>query len=237
MSLDSSFDLKPIGYVQSPFKQKFGLPRQANLIEHRCDLKIIPPFNDINAFRGLSDFSHIWVIYIFDQNRETPWRPLIRPPRLGGNNKIGVFASRSSFRPNNLAMSVVELFDVKQNGPEIMLETSMIDAVDGTPIVDIKPYVHYSDSVEAESSYAAQEPEPTLLVKFSDESIAEISAAESHYPGLMGLIEQTLALDPRPAFKGGSDSKTYRITIYDYDLEFQVEGDEAKVIALLKKEH
>lgn len=237
MSLDSSFDLKPIGYVKSPFKQKFGLPRQANLIEHRCRLKIIPPFNDINAFRGLSEFSHIWVIYLFDQNRETSWRPLIRPPRLGGNDKIGVFASRSSFRPNNLAMSVVELFDIKQNGAEILLETSMIDAVDGTPFVDIKPYVQYSDRIDAKSSYAAQEPEQTLSVQFSDQSIAEISAAESNYPGLMSLVEQTLALDPRPAFKGGADSKTYRITIYDYDLEFQVEGDEAKVIALLKKEH
>lgn len=229
----SEIILRPIGVLRSPFTSKFGLPRQSGLIHSApAHVELLPPYNVADAIRGLDGFSHLWLIFAFHEHLDRPWQPLIRPPGLGGNIKTGVFASRSSFRPNHLGMSVVRLLRTEISNTGIRLHISCPDIVSGTPIYDIKPYLAYADRIDDSiDGYAPTPPPASISVHFSTEAEANIAALPVQvYGALRELIIETLSLDPRPPYKGEVDDKIYRMALYDLDVEWQVAEGEARVL-------
>lgn len=212
----------PIGYVHSPYKEKFAVPRQPGLVKSaRSDIILDEGFNDPNCLRGIEQFSHLWLIFSFHETREQGWRPLVRPPRLGGNEKIGVFASRSTFRPNGLGMSVVELLDYDARQGKLVIGGA--DLVHMTPIIDIKPYVAYSDSIaSAKSGYASETPSATMPVSFSEDAVRQLNSinqGEAHKQ----LITEVLAQDPRPAYqREQSSERVYGMTLHELNIQWQV---------------
>jgi tRNA-Thr(GGU) m(6)t(6)A37 methyltransferase TsaA len=224
-------ELKPIGILHSPFKEKFGIPRQANLIQScSAEVELYAPYNDMNSVRGLEAFSDIWLIFSFHQNQDYSWRPLVRPPRLGGNKKIGVFASRAPFRPNNLGLSRVALRGIKQDNGKVRLSIACPDIVDGTPIYDIKPYIHYADSnPQALCGFAPDAPEKKLEVQFSDTALKDLALLNcTAYPNLKTTIIEVLKYDPRPAYKKQSDSQ-YGFKLYNLNIVWTLDKDQACV--------
>lgn len=197
-----------IGVVRSPFYEKFGIPRQPNLVQVPAIIEFFEPYNTLQAFDGLKEFSHIWLIWSFHQNKDNSeaekFRAQIRPPRLGGNQKTGVFASRSMYRPSKLGLSVVRLVDVIEQDGQLQVLIEGGDLMDGTPIVDIKPYIRYSDAIPLARSGFAPEAPTTLPVSWSAQAGQErdiLLASGLLSQSQCGIIEQLLALDPRPAYQ------------------------------------
>ncbi|MBY5990680.1 tRNA (N6-threonylcarbamoyladenosine(37)-N6)-methyltransferase TrmO [Ferrimonas balearica] len=215
--------LSPVALCRSPYRQKFAIPRQPNLVPAaigRLDLQ--GECNRGEILRGLEQFSHLWLIFSFHQNLEQGWKPTVRPPRLGGNARLGVFASRATFRPNGLGLSVVRLHRIGQQGKQHFVEVSGIDLLDGTPIYDIKPYIPYSDAhPDAEGGYAQAAPTAMALV-IAPEAEAQLAEAERHQPGFTELARQVLAQDPRPAYQDAEPGRVYGVQLYDWDLRWQV---------------
>lgn len=225
--------LRPVGVLHSPFTRKFGLPRQSGLIQSApAYVELSAPYNVADAVRGLEGFSHIWLIFAFHEHLDRPWQPLIRPPGLGGNTRTGVFASRSSYRPNHLGMSVVRLLRTEISNEVIRLHISCPDIVSGTPIYDIKPYLAYADRIDDSiDGYAPAAPPAHLSVQFSPQAEVDLAALPvQEYGSLKDLIVEVLSLDPRPPYKGDADTKIYRMALYDLDVEWQVSGDEVMVL-------
>ncbi|MDO6428224.1 tRNA (N6-threonylcarbamoyladenosine(37)-N6)-methyltransferase TrmO [Thalassotalea sp. 1_MG-2023] len=221
----SSYQFSPIGYVHSPYKEKFAIPRQPGLVSAaQGTIELINDFNQQELTRGLADFSHIWVLFVFHQTAEQGWKPLIRPPRLGGNKKIGVLASRSTFRPNPIGMSVLSLDDIRVTNKQCLLHVSGLDLLEGTPVLDIKPYVPYSDSVpQANASYATHAPNETISVSISESVNEFLLNVNSRYPKLSSLIIQVLEQDPRPAYKQQQvDDKIYGIRLYEFNIKWRL---------------
>lgn len=212
--------IHPIGIVHSPFKEKFGIPRQTGLIKScMAEIELFTPYNNPDTVRGLDQFSDIWLIFGFHQNSNA-WKPLVRPPRLGGNKKVGVFASRSPFRPNGLGLSRVELKEVITTGNKTRLKISCPDVVDGTPIYDIKPYIHYADAnVNAICGFAPDTPKKKLVVVFTSKAQADLDKINvSIYGNLRQFIVEILSQDPRPAYKKSNELKQYGFKIYDLNI-------------------
>tara|TARA_R110002167_G_scaffold162994_18_gene359695 strand:- start:148 stop:870 length:723 start_codon:yes stop_codon:yes gene_type:complete len=212
--------LQPIGIVHSPFKEKFGIPRQTGLIKScLAEIELYPPFNNPDSTRGLDQFSDIWLIFGFHQNNND-WKPMVRPPRLGGNTKVGVFASRSPFRPNGLGLSRVELKEVITIGSKTRLKISCPDIVDGTPIFDIKPYIHYADAnANAFCGFAPDAPKEKLRVEFTTSVDSDLRRLDvSIYGDLRQFIIEILSQDPRPAYKNNSELEHYGFKIYDLNI-------------------
>jgi len=234
MTADNSFPLTALGIVQSCFTDKFGVPRQPGCPHARGKIVMQSPYDNEDAFRGLDAFSHLWLTFIFHQSPASDdFRPLIRPPRLGGNRKVGVFASRSPFRPNRLGLSVVQHHGLERNGRELALIISGLDLVEGTPIVDIKPFLPWSDTPDqARADWAMAAPEP-VPVAFAPEARAQVNALEPQYPALADLIIEILSQDPRPAYKKAqTDTKIYTVRLYNIDVHWQVMDDQVMVRAL-----
>lgn len=224
--------LETIGVIHSPFKEKFGLPRQASLIKScTAEIELIKPFNNPDFVKGLEDFTDIWLIFGFHKHEQSTVKPLVRPPRLGGNKKVGVFASRSPFRPNGLGISRVELIEIKNINNSVRVVISCPDMVDGTPVYDIKPYIHYSDSnQQAVCGFAQDEPKNNLNVEFSDESINDLSKLNSDtYPNLKHTISELLAQNPCPAYIDDLKSKIYGVKLYDLNVVWEQSNDLAIV--------
>lgn len=218
-----SYSIEPIGIVRSPYKEKFAVPRQPGLVPSACSEIILQgSANTIEAVRGIEQFSHLWLLFLFDQNLEAGWRPTVRPPRLGGNERIGVFASRATFRPNGIGMSAVELKGIRQKGSDIIIELGGVDLVDGTPIIDIKPYVPYSDNLpQALGGFAAEEPD-TLPVVFTDTALEQLKMDDNAYQ--QTVIQEVLAQDPRPAYKKNKvDTKEYAVHLFNFNVKFTVQ--------------
>ena len=251
----SLFSFTPVGHVHSCFKEKFGIPRQPGLVsEARATLELEPPYNRGEALLGLEGFSHVWIIFVFHEAIREQWRATVRPPRLGGNQRIGVFASRSPFRPNPVGMSVVKLEKVECDGGRCLLHLRGIDLLDGTPVLDIKPYLPYADALpEADGGYAAEPPSSTTLVTFSE--LAESQCTERERNGTLGLrqlVEQVLSLDPRPAYyedkkcadrertnknNAGDEMKNdkkqfFAMRLHDFDLHWKVKAGHVEVLEL-----
>ena len=227
----------PIAYVHSCFKEKFGIPRQSGLItESAAEIRLTADFNHA-CIKGLADFSHIWISFIFNATQQHGWKPLVRPPRLGGNKKVGVFASRSPFRPNPLGLSVVELSRIEFDNHSIILHVKGCDLLDMTPVVDIKPYLPYVDAIpDAQGGYANDEPLKNITVIFNQDAKIQCEAAEKRLQTpLFLLIEQVLALDPRPSYhKDTQQHRTYSMKLYDFDLKWQhIDNQTINVMALL----
>ncbi len=233
-----TYCLEPIGIIETPYKEKFAVPRQPRLVpEAKARVKLVGEANTPESVRGLEQFSHLWLLFLFDQNLEAGWKPTVRPPRLGGNERIGVFASRSTFRPNGIGMSAVEVKGVTKQGDQIYIDLGSVDLVDGTPIVDIKPYIPYSDSVpDANGGYAEDEPAKSQ-VTFSSQALSSPALASeakrSDTEHVLRVIEQVLAQDPRPAYKKNKpDSKEYAVSLFDLNVKFTVEGNLITVTAI-----
>lgn len=206
-----SSSIQPIGWIRSPFKEKFGAPRQAREVPDAEGLiHFYPDFCIAEAFREIESFSHLWILFHFHQTTSKGWSPTIRPPRLGGNKRVGVFASRSPFRPNSIGMSAVinrGLVQDKEHG--LSLKVKGLDIIDSTPILDIKPYLAHCDSIpDARNGYSPEKINPLAVIWNID-----------YQDGDKLLIEQTLALDPTPGYQ--SDDKTYGITIQDKNVVFR----------------
>jgi len=232
-----SFQVQPIGEISAPFKEKFGIPRQPNLCTIKSRILLNGPDMSLDCLEGIEQHSHIWVLFQFHQNVRNGWKPKVRPPRLGGNDKLGVLATRSSFRPNGIGMSVVKLagIDVVEGVPNVLVEG--LDLVDGTPVVDIKPYVPYADAVvDARSELAQEPPAEALVVEYSEQARLQITQLSSQYPELATLIQQVLQQDPRPSYKKSKlDEKIYGIRLYNLNIRWRVTYDICHVISIAQE--
>ncbi|HDX4049083.1 TPA: tRNA (N6-threonylcarbamoyladenosine(37)-N6)-methyltransferase TrmO [Enterobacter soli] len=231
----SSFQFEQIGVIRSPYKEKFAVPRQPGLVKSSGgELHFIAPYNQADAVRGLEAFSHLWVVFVFHQTMEGGWRPTVRPPRLGGNARMGVFATRSTFRPNPIGMSLVELKGIRTQKDQVILELGSLDLVDGTPVIDIKPYLPFAEALpNARASYAQEAPQADMSVHFTPELAAQITLLEKRYPHLRDFIVDVLAQDPRPAYRKGEETgKTYAVWLLDFNVRWRVTEAGFEVFAL-----
>ena len=219
--------LETIARIETPFTEKFGVPRQSGIAD--CPGRIVfePGFRDKDAVRGLEGFSHIWLIWRFDRALRQGWSPTVRPPRLGGNERMGVFATRSPFRPNGLGLSAVELERVALDEPDApVLYVRGADMVSGTPIVDIKPYLSYADSYpDAAGGFTGGDAGEMLTVDFPPELLAQFDSGERH-----GLIS-ALSADPRPRYQEDSE-RVYGMGYAGRNVRFRVEDGVVHVVAV-----
>lgn len=226
--------LAPIAVVHSPFKEKFGIPRQAGLAPHaRARVRMLPPYDSREAVDGIDGFSHLWLIFGFHACVDQGWKPRVRPPRLGGNQELGVFATRSPFRPNPLGLSAVRLERVERSAG-ITLHVSGGDLLDGTPVYDIKPYVSYADAIEnATDGFARGAPNPAYPVEFDAAALNQL-IEQPHADDLRQLIEETLRLDPRPAYRNGPEpERVYGVRVAGVDVRWRVLDDAIRVEQLV----
>lgn len=218
-------EIKPIARIYTSYSEKFGIPRQSGIAS---DTAVIIPEKEFcrkEAFRGLEQYSHLWLIWQFSESADKKWSPTVRPPRLGGNRRVGVFATRSPFRPNSLGLSSVRLVSVdleSDDSPRIYVEGA--DILNGTPIYDIKPYLAYTDS------------HPDAVCGFADEKLSyklNVSLAENiDIPeSVRNPLIQVLENDPRPAYQKDSN-RVYKMCFMDYDVEFVVDKMELSVIKI-----
>jgi putative methyltransferase, YaeB/AF_0241 family len=231
----STFQFEQIGVIRSPYKEKFAVPRQPGLVKSGGgELHLIAPYNQADAVRGLEGFSHLWVLFVFHQTMEGGWRPTVRPPRLGGNARMGVFATRSTFRPNPIGMSLVELRGIRSQKDQVILELGSLDLVDGTPVVDIKPYLPFAEALpDASASYAQLAPQAGVDVTFTGDVAQQIAHLEKRYPRLQQFICEVLAQDPRPAYrKNEEEGKTYAVWLLDFNVRWRVTPTGFEVFAL-----
>ena len=198
------------------------------------ELHLVAPYNQAGAVRGLESFSHLWILFVFHQTMEGGWRPTVRPPRLGGNARMGVFATRSTFRPNPIGMSLVELKGIRCQKDQVILELGSLDLVDGTPVVDIKPYLPFAEALpDASASYAQQAPLAGMNVSFTPEIDAQLLTLEKRYPHIKAFIREVLAQDPRPAYRKEEQAgKTYAVWLLDFNVRWRVTASGFEVFAL-----
>ena len=224
---------KVVARIKSDFPDKFGIPRQSGLLKNlRSTIVFEPEFCNVDALRGLEGFSHLWLLWIFSENVRDTWKPTVRPPRLGGNTRLGVFATRSSFRPNPIAMSCVKIEKINLTGEGApSIEVSGADLMDGTPIVDIKPYLPYADSVpNATGGFAEAVRFKKLEVGFDDDAQG---ALDEQFPEhKKAALVELLSEDPRPAYQRSAD-RIYGIRFAGFEIKFHVQGDHLTVVAIL----
>lgn len=226
-------EIRPIAYVVTEFPEKFGIPRQSGLAGSlRGKIVFEPEYRNPDALRGLEGFSHIWLIWEFSANRTTsPWQPVVRPPRLGGNSAMGVFATRSPFRPNPLGLSCVKVDSVELSSPDgPVINVLGADLMDGTPIYDIKPYIRYADSrPEAVCGYVDTLKERSLKVVFPS-ALSDRIADKSVIPSLV----ETLRLDPRPSYHDDPE-RVYGMAFAGYDVRFMVDAGVLNVVDVIER--
>ncbi len=227
----SAFVIRPIAHMRSDFSEKFGIPRQAGIVEELESLVVFEPaYRNPDALRGIEGFSHLWLIWQFSKALREDWSPTVRPPRLGGNARVGVFASRSPFRPNGLGLSCVRLLELRQDrelGP--VLRVAGADLLDGTPIFDIKPYLPYADCRPEARSGFAPDPGARLAVRFAP------GQAEKVPPEKLAALTGVLANDPRPRYQEDP------VRVYGFDfaglaVRFRVENGTVWVLQIEKSE-
>ena len=223
-------NIQPIAHMRSDFATKFGIPRQSGLVEElRSTVVFEPEFQNPDALRGIEGFSHLWIIWQFSEAVRQGWSPTVRPPRLGGNARMGVFATRSPFRPNNLGLSCVRLLDVEHTKDHgTVLHVGGADLMDGTPIFDIKPYIPYSDAhPDALGGFTDTAGEFLLEVDFPVDLLEKLPEAKRE--AAIGVLSH----DPRPSYKKDSD-RVYGLTFGGYDIRFTVKEKKLTVLEVLK---
>ena len=227
----------PIAHIQSCYPERFGIPRQAGLVKSAyADIVFASTEENKLALRGIEAFSHLWVLFIFHGQTYGGFKPLVRPPRLGGNKSMGVYATRSPNRPNAIGMSAVELLGIAEKKTELWLQVQGGDFLDGTPVIDIKPYVRYADVIESAQGGWADGQEPLLPVRWSDQAEAGLSESVAHGPEkLRRLINETLEQDPRPGYERGKDGRTgqrWHMQVSHYSGWWTVQNGVAEVVKL-----
>ena len=224
--MEQELKLRIVARLRGDFSSKFGVPRQSGLVEE-VESRIVfePGYRDANMLRGIEQFSHLWLIWYFSESAEAGWSPTVRPPKLGGNARLGVFATRSPFRPNPIGLSCVRLIGVERDpqlGP--VLRVAGADMVDGTPILDVKPYVPYADArPDANPGYTARTRQLSLRVDFPEELLACVP--ESKRAALTGALAQ----DPRPGYQD-DPGRVYGLPFAGLEVRFRVEGEALRVI-------
>ena len=218
--------MKIIARIHTDFPTKFGIPRQSGLVEElKSTLVFEPEYRDENALRGIEQFSHLWLIWQFSEAVRQDWSPTVRPPRLGGNTRIGVFATRSPFRPNAIGLSSVKLEGVRRDPRYgMVLDLSCADLMDGTPILDIKPYIPFSDShPDASEGYTAQTITHNLEVNFPEELLQKVP--QDKREALKGVLRQ----DPRPSYQEDPE-RIYGFNFAGQEIRFRVVKDALTVV-------
>jgi tRNA (adenine37-N6)-methyltransferase len=217
------FTFPAIGIIHSCFKEKFGIPRQPGLAPlARAELELLPPYNELSALDGLENSSHLWVQFVFHANKREEWKAKVKPPRLGGNKSLGVFATRSPTRPAPIGLSVVRCEGISEREGKIYIQLSGIDLLDGTPVLDIKPYVPYVDCVlEATNTFAADAP--ALIAVDIPAPLMAVCVAYWKRTGtdLAGLITQVLQQDPRPQYQQPDPERIYGMKLLDLDVRWR----------------
>lgn len=222
--------IQVIARMRSDFPTKFGIPRQSGLVDSlRSTIVFEPEFQNADALRGMEDFTHLWIIWQFSEAVRNGWSPTVRPPRLGGNTRMGVFATRSPFRPNNLGLSCVKLIGLEQTKDlGTVIHVAGADLMDGTPIFDIKPYIPYSDSYpEAAGGFTDHASDFLLKVNFPDNLLAQIPADKRE--AMIGVLSH----DPRPSYQK-DPHRIYGLTFAGFDVRFQVKDSTLTVLEISK---
>lgn len=226
--MSESFNIRPIAYIRMDFEDKFGIPRQSGRAPALTGkIVFLPEFRNPEAIRGIEGFSHLWLLFDFSKAHREEWSPTVRPPRLGGNKRIGVFASRSPFRPNPIGLSSVKLERVERGGKDgDVLVVSGVDLLDMTPIFDIKPYLPFSDShPEALGGYADEFEDYRLAVDFPPELLEKLSGEKRE------AAVECLADDPRPSYQNDPE-RVYSMKFAGADIRFKVDGGRLTVVAV-----
>lgn len=229
--------LNPIGILRSPYRQKFAVPRQPNLVREAVgEILFEREFSDPNCLRGLEQFSHLWLVFLFHETAAQGWSPTVTPPRLGGSAKLGVFATRSTFRPNPIGLSVVEYAGWQLRNGQLVLSVRGIDLIDGTPILDIKPYLPYADALpDARAGYAEAAPAAALSVEFSPAARQQLAQLGNERPELEAFISAVLRQDPRPAVHVRQDrEREYGMFLHDLNVRWQVNAGVCLVLGIEK---
>lgn len=223
--------IQPIAYFRSPLTSKFGVPRQSGLVEElRGSVEFTPDYADAEALRGLEQFDFIWLLWGFSANAEAPKHPTVRPPRLGGNRYIGVFATRSSFRPNNLGLSSVRIVAIRHDkNKAVAIDVAGADLMDGTPIYDIKPYIPFTDShPEARCGFVSSNEWRTLSVTLPDELAKQLPKDS------ISTVKELLAQDPRPHYHT-DPQRIYGMAFNGFDIRFSVDGRALTVVEVVRE--
>lgn len=209
-------ELKVIAKITSGFTEKFGIPRQSGLADTKAKIIFEPEFRNADALRGIEEYSHLWLLWGFSEVEQENWRPMVRPPRLGGNKRVGVFATRSPFRPNPIGLSSVELERIERiEGKGMVLHVKGADLLDGTPIYDIKPYLPYVDChSDARGGFAEEQKDYALEIVWAYET-NEVRDAKKHE------IEQILSQDPRPSYQNDPE-RVYGMEYDGMEIKFKV---------------
>ncbi|MBR2040573.1 MAG: tRNA (N6-threonylcarbamoyladenosine(37)-N6)-methyltransferase TrmO [Clostridia bacterium] len=221
--------LKIIAHIKTDFPEKFGVPRQSGLVPAlKGEIIFCEEYRDSSALKGIEGFSHLWLLWDFSEVEDTKWRPTVRPPRLGGNKRMGVFATRSPFRPNPIGLSCVKLEEVKQTADGAVLVVSGADLMDGTPILDIKPYLPFADCVkDATGGFADEVYGDKLQVEIPDEFKGILN--EEKYNSLVEVLKS----DPRPAYQDDPD-REYGFDFAKHSIKFKVNGNKL-IVTQIKK--
>ena len=220
-------EIKPIATIKNDYDSKFAVPRQSGIADKIMSQIVFEnEFADENAIRGMDGFSHLWLIWGFSKNIKNKQNLTVRPPRLGGNERVGVFASRSPFRPNNLGLSSVRLEKIEHNGGKPILIVSGADLINGTPIYDIKPYVAYTDShADAVCGFVDKTEFSTLNVKFAEGTLSKIAPQKAE------VLKEILSNDPRPAYDRENE-RIYGFKFAHREIKFKVVGKELTVVSI-----
>ncbi len=241
-----SFEFEPIGYLETCFKEKFGVPRQPGMVNQATGkLKLRNDANLQTATKLLETFSHLWLVFVFHKPGSRGWKPSIRPPRLGGSRKVGVLASRSPHRPNPIGLSAVEIIRIDREakgGVEIYLRG--VDLLDGTPILDIKPYIPYADSIPQANTGWADLPTIRIPVGFTEKAESILAFYSDKYPNARHLIIEILELDPRPAFQRQkmpadhpeSEGTSFGFRLLQFDVKWEIRNQNFLVTDLVNLE-
>lgn len=228
--MQEHLSLSPIAYVKSDFTQKFGIPRQSGLVPSlRAQIHLLPEYACREAFRGIEDFSHLWLLWGFSAVEASEWSPTVRPPRLGGNTRMGVFATRSPFRPNPIGLSSVTLLEVEYKKGGVVLHVGGADLLDGTPIYDIKPYIPYTDShTDATGGFSTAVRDYALQVEIDPALLEQLPPDKR--PALLGVLAQ----DPRPQYQS-DPTRVYGLSFAGYAVHFTV-SDTHLTVTQIEKE-
>ena len=226
--------MKIIAHVYTDFPTKFGIPRQSGIVpELKAQIVFEPEYRNPDALRGLEEFSHIWLIWKFSETEREEWSPTVRPPRLGGNKRMGVFATRSPFRPNPIGLSCVQLDSIEWDTPNgAVLHVSGADLMSGTPIYDIKPYISYTDSrADATSGFVDSRDEARLVSTITTIDFPEMLLQKIPQEKREALLA-VLANDPRPSYQNDS-KRVYGLLFAGFDVRFSIEGSVLKVVEVV----
>ncbi|WP_269532728.1 tRNA (N6-threonylcarbamoyladenosine(37)-N6)-methyltransferase TrmO [Chitinimonas sp. BJYL2] len=226
-----NWHMQAIGRIESCYREKFAIPRQPGLApSSEATLHLLPPYDHPDTVRGLDAFSHVWVLFVFHETAAQGWRPTVRPPKLGGNRRVGVFATRSTFRPNPIGLSVARLAGIDTDGG-VRIHLAGIDLLDGTPVLDLKPYLGYADAIaDAGNGYADDGSQP-LTVVFDPAAEVTLLEQAQRLPKLRQLIAEVLAQDPRPGYADDPD-RDYGMQLYDLNIRWRTQAGVARVTSI-----